>query len=355
MSAERTVVGSISNLNIRNAILQDASLETIRDLLEAIDDVNKPDHLNNTILHYAVQKNREDVVCLLASRGVNPNLCNQGGGGVTPLHVAVSKGYGSMARLLVAIGADVNAAPGSYRDTALHLAVAAGDKGMVRLLVDELGADVHARDACGRTAFRRAIVDGSKDMVGQLVGLGVEYIKFHPHWSASKEMKAFMKECSTRVKAIKSYAESKGAPSNLKRVCAYLVRNCFDLDTLTSSQIATVVGHKVSQDKFLFRKTAEKKAHDALSVVLSAELDGQEKTEESECRIATESESTQAQRVEVSVHTPLLSSITCVVPKMERVVASKGGPFETSDHGGLYTGWLDTVSNSRGGGSAGRC
>jgi len=69
--------------------------------------------------------------------------------GWTPLHVAVARGYGDLAALLVKRGADLNAQETGRKSTPLHLAVEMGDVPVAKLLL-EAGARADVKDATGR-------------------------------------------------------------------------------------------------------------------------------------------------------------------------------------------------------------
>lgn len=66
--------------------------------------------------------------------------------GWRPLHSATSAGHEPIARLLISLGADVNAATAQQR-TALHYAASKGQRELVELLLQH-GAQVRGRCAC---------------------------------------------------------------------------------------------------------------------------------------------------------------------------------------------------------------
>ncbi len=84
--------------------------------------------------------------------------------GDTPLHVLVRRGDHHGVTLLIAAGADVNAA-GDMGETPLHVAVAEGDAAMVTALL-AAGADPDLRSEFGETAREKAVRCG-----GDLAGL----------------------------------------------------------------------------------------------------------------------------------------------------------------------------------------
>ena len=65
----------------------------------------------NTLLHEAVDADQPDIVQLLLLHGLNPNI--QTKQGLTPLHLAVSKGLVDCATALLENGADITIKDGS--------------------------------------------------------------------------------------------------------------------------------------------------------------------------------------------------------------------------------------------------
>lgn len=83
------------------------------------------------------------------------------GGGVTPLHTAVSAGYAGIVELLLRSGADINAED-SECNTPLHLAVAKqGNDRLVDILISS-GAIAWARNRRGETPARIATNSGNQ-------------------------------------------------------------------------------------------------------------------------------------------------------------------------------------------------
>lgn len=62
-------------------------------------------HRGNTLLHEAVESGQPDIVQLLLLHGFSPNV--RAKGGVTPLHLAVAKGYVGCVKALLEGDADV--------------------------------------------------------------------------------------------------------------------------------------------------------------------------------------------------------------------------------------------------------
>ena len=83
--------------------------------------------------------------------------------GRTALQFAAISGDEGMFRLILDMGADVNAKGGFYEETAPHSAATSGYEGVVRFIL-EIGAEIDAKDNDGQTPLHRAA--GSKHKSG---------------------------------------------------------------------------------------------------------------------------------------------------------------------------------------------
>jgi len=94
--------------------------------------------------------------------------------GHRPLGLACYFGHGELARMLLALGADVNAASRNAMSvTPLHAAVARRDVEIVRVLLDA-GADVNARQQARYTALHSAAAAGDRALAEMLVARGAD-------------------------------------------------------------------------------------------------------------------------------------------------------------------------------------
>lgn len=171
------------------AIRQDDA-ETVRLLLEAGADPNRPGPDGLTPLDLAVAVEDPRIVALLLKAGASPNPRDETAlperatssapaaqgmaqGGVQEavqgpaLWQAVRRGDRDTVSLLLDHGADANAPTGTGT-TMLHEAVRRRERDIVALLVDA-GADVTARDASGRTPLDDAVALGEKDITSLLL------------------------------------------------------------------------------------------------------------------------------------------------------------------------------------------
>jgi ankyrin repeat protein len=133
-----------------------------------------------------------NVVELLLEKGADVNAKTARGeaylsyphdAGVTPLHEAVACGEPNLVQVLIAHGAEINAADESGR-TPLHYAVSEGDDTIVRLLITK-GANIDVRDKEGMTPLLLALHYGYTPAAKMLMAAGAEKvtIKNTPEWA----------------------------------------------------------------------------------------------------------------------------------------------------------------------------
>jgi ankyrin repeat protein len=106
------------------------------------------------------------VVKLLLDKGVDIN--SKDGSKCTALYLAAAMGDEEMMKMLLAHGADTEAAYFSRDSTALQLAASRGDEVIVRLLLAK-GADVTHRDISGRVALHHAAEQGHEKIMKLLL------------------------------------------------------------------------------------------------------------------------------------------------------------------------------------------
>ncbi len=108
----------------------------------------------------------KDAVKLLLEIGAEVNAASQNSMKVAPLHSAVAHQHDDIAQLLLAYGADVNA-PQADEFTPLHGAAQNGQIDMVKLLCEH-GADQHAINTDDLTPLDLAIRGGHEPVVHYL-------------------------------------------------------------------------------------------------------------------------------------------------------------------------------------------
>ncbi|HRI75738.1 MAG TPA: ankyrin repeat domain-containing protein [Alphaproteobacteria bacterium] len=150
----------------------------ILSLLEQGADTELADKEGRTAAHWAAIFNNVWLIGHLAARGADMNR-PYAEGSLRPLHFACMNGAYEAVDALMDYAAceHINEKVGPQKETALHLA--AGRKGAadtVRLLI-ELGADVNATDARSRTPLLRAIDARDLDTVRVLIRSGADVPK----------------------------------------------------------------------------------------------------------------------------------------------------------------------------------
>jgi ankyrin repeat protein len=206
---------------IGNTVLHYAALQgnkaVVQLLLDRGLDIKMRNYSGMTALHLAVKEKNEAMVPLLASLGADVNTKEDlfdtlmhsvislwGCGTVLAMHVpkllaveaaiskrfhgqglassivsrqsalhsAASEGNEAMVRLLIDLGADVEAR-NDASETVLHQAVRGDNRVVVQLLVDK-GADVNAQDIAKRTVLHHAAWSADEKIIELLVGLGAD-------------------------------------------------------------------------------------------------------------------------------------------------------------------------------------
>jgi hypothetical protein len=93
--------------------------------------------------------------------------------GELPLHIAASSGAMESVKLLISLGANVNAKEPQSGATPLHMACMMGHKDVVEFLINNK-ADVNAKSAIGTTPLHIAAYQGYEDVVAVLMAHGAD-------------------------------------------------------------------------------------------------------------------------------------------------------------------------------------
>lgn len=126
----------------------------VQHLLKIGVNVNKAVEYNQTALWHAVVGNHKSIVQILLANDADIGVADSLDG-MTPLHIAVERGYQSMVQLLLDSGASVDARC-KKNDTPLHYAVQQGRYAILKLLLSK-DADVEAIGGSGLTPLSIAI------------------------------------------------------------------------------------------------------------------------------------------------------------------------------------------------------
>lgn len=129
------------------------------------------DHINRTVLHYAVAKGKEKIVKELCKINQVKKLIDSGDGyGRTALHVASSEGYSTIIEELLKNGAALDAKDG-YDRTALHLAALNNQVEIIQQLKSS-GLEVSVRDNFGRSPLHLAALFNNIAAINKLLEIG---------------------------------------------------------------------------------------------------------------------------------------------------------------------------------------
>ncbi|RWS14015.1 Poly(ADP-ribose) polymerase pme-5-like protein [Dinothrombium tinctorium] len=137
------------------------------------------DKEGNTPLHLACLTSAIHNVELILSH--EANSCNDGSSciekqnkaGLTPLHVAVEKGFADVVQILLQSGADAEKTTAAMNDRLTPLMIAAqhGHLPILKMLVEK-GVDVETTDKKHRTALLHAVMNGHANAASYLLRLG---------------------------------------------------------------------------------------------------------------------------------------------------------------------------------------
>ncbi|MFC1793923.1 ankyrin repeat domain-containing protein [Planctomycetota bacterium] len=139
-------------------------VDRIRTFLEDGTDVNVKDEFGCTPLHWATRARSSEVASLLIANGADVNAAS-GPGALTPLMAARQL---PIIEVLVSAGADIRSQENLSK---LHAACSAGDIQVVRFLIDK-GADINTRNGRGATPLWAAASGDQKEVVELLLGEG---------------------------------------------------------------------------------------------------------------------------------------------------------------------------------------
>lgn len=152
--------------------------------------VNVPDDSGNTLLHWAVSKNDEDMVKLLLIYGADMDVISKPAtGGLSPLHLAARHNYFKIGQLLLAAGASVDILSVTCC-TPLMEAAKQGQMHMVNVLI-AAGANAMLVDENGFSSQYFAKKGGYMDIAEKLPKVSLDmwnHIKSQPDFKAKLEI-----------------------------------------------------------------------------------------------------------------------------------------------------------------------
>ncbi|XP_054287681.1 uncharacterized protein LOC129003414 [Macrosteles quadrilineatus] len=144
------------NTSVHHAVLGDdeKSLRLLELLIDKGVDLNIANHLHQTPLHLAVEREFQPCVKLLLDNGAKVNV--QDNVGRTPLHYAVSKKNNSIVKLLIRRDSQLDLADKKGK-TSLHLAAETKFAFGVSILL-ESGANINVKDDWGNTPLHYSVL-----------------------------------------------------------------------------------------------------------------------------------------------------------------------------------------------------
>jgi uncharacterized protein len=188
-------------------------LETVKALLAAGADVNKPDLHGWSPLHFAALKGHDAVVQALVD--YNAEVDNHDFHGWTPLRLAAFKGHDAVVQILIAADADVNK-PDSDGYTPLHIATAFnGNLEVVKALITA-GAHANKHDSNGYIPLNWAAINGYRtiaDFLTQFKQRAPELSKtvaqaLHPRLGAQSPMSLLPQDLMRHIAILSAAALS---------------------------------------------------------------------------------------------------------------------------------------------------
>lgn len=142
--------------------------ECCKVLMELGVEIGKVNCSGDTPLSLAVKEGNALTVRTLVRRGNHHSFETHSLGGLNLLHLAIDKGHTSVVKVLLELGADVNAATTQDEETPLLLATRKGDLEMVKLILEHK-PDVTHRNVSGMTALHVAYSLGQFDIASTLL------------------------------------------------------------------------------------------------------------------------------------------------------------------------------------------
>lgn len=214
--------------------------EPLADALKKIGFLDAKNSDGNTVLHYAIDQEDDDLALQLIDAGADINVTNNNletpllnavntnnyymvevlldkdalinladREGSSPLHVAIIDGDLKMCNLLVKHGANVNAT-NRKGEIPLHVSASHGDIKGVQFMLEH-GADIDKESDCG-TPLYQAISNGYLDIVGYLIAEGADFDEMDPDGGTVDDALAHLQE----------HIAEAGEDDDLDHVFAYL-------------------------------------------------------------------------------------------------------------------------------------
>ena len=189
--------------------------DTVRSLLSQKADVNAPQGDGTTALHWAAYRDDLEMAKLLLAAGANVQAATREGG-ITPLLMACQNGNAAMIDALLKAGADSNAVK-TNGTTPLMMAAASGSVDAVKTLLDH-GAGVNAKESAhGQTALMFAAALNRAAVVKVLLANGADAkIATNVAQARASSLRSG-RQCSRRESSPKDAEKTTRPPQNRTR------------------------------------------------------------------------------------------------------------------------------------------
>lgn len=197
---------SLTTLDLADAVNDGdvKGMNKVIDMLILNTIINAQDSRGMTPLHLAVKRGYEDVCVNLLHRGAD--ITKRDAMGWTPLFWAVMEGHTDLVHLLIRRGSSITELDDSGA-TLLHFAAMEGHTDLVRYLLEQ-GADVHTQDSFGATAMSRACMQGHEEAALVLMEAGADFTM--PDGQREENLPPL-------ARAALLFCEDFGFPSHLKK------------------------------------------------------------------------------------------------------------------------------------------
>ncbi len=184
--------------------------EIVKLLIAKGADVNSEEPTGDRVIWFAVDRGHLGITKLLADKGADLRVIGKSRVfyGMTLLHIAARRGHASIAAYLLDRGLPVDVEDEWGKRTPLHIACGGGHSEVVRILMAR-GADTGKKDRFGTTVFHEACGGGLLWLVQDLVKKGADvnapkpqagYTPLHcAAWSGRHEVAAFLIDKGARL------------------------------------------------------------------------------------------------------------------------------------------------------------
>lgn len=328
-------------------IIENENMEKIKGFIAFDSNLNKKDESGRTLLHYAAQHGKPEIVELLLQAGADINAITTDGS--TPLAEAVENCHQQIASLLLEQGADPNLGK-TTQGTTLHIAAINGDITIGRLLLEH-GAGINALDneADCWTPLHCAAYFNRLEFVKLLVQFGADiYAMSELGWPMDKALDQGHKEVAEFLYQIveSQHPGSLGTPlhaaaglRNINLISRFISSNPADVrDFKKQTPLHWTVGH----ERTLFFQIILEQSNSFRKNELPSEYKRGECKDVIEYLLAHKAD---IEAKDYANNTPLLIALQWGQIDAANVLISQGADVNAADN----TGWTPVILAASGG------